>query len=286
MQLLGLSMLDRRRSLRKRISHILFMAIVLRVEMQCEQLLVVSFAPVLPWKHHYRVRCHAKRRSKHNSDVLWVEKRLQQDRGFFPILGSDESGRGSVAGPIVTATCAIVCDWKDYTPIAAVKDSKQLTPNEREEIHAKVVSQPEIYLWSIAERSHASIDECNIQQATMQCFADSIKQVVAQLPESHNAYSIVDGKKGPKLTVNIPSRPWIQGDKEVYSVALASILAKVSRDRMALEWHKLYPKYGFDIHKGYATDGHIEAIHRHGPCPIHRLSFKSLKGRWSHDSEQ
>jgi ribonuclease HII len=221
----------------------------------------------------------AKKRSK-SDDVLWVEKALKKDRGFFPILGSDESGRGCVAGPVVAATCAIICDdWEDYTPIADVRDSKELLPKQREAIYDQVVASPEVYAWSVAERSNEAIDGSNILLATMECFKDSIEEVVAQLPDDHNAYSIVDGKKGPKLSIEVPSRPWVQGDKEVYSVALASILAKVSRDRMSKEWHRLYPEYGFDVHNGYATKDHVEAIHRYGPCPIHRLSFKTLKGR-------
>ena len=224
--------------------------------------------------------CHAKRRPKQNTDILWVEKALRKDRGFFPVLGSDESGRGAVAGPVVVATCAVVCEtWENYTPIEGVKDSKELSPEEREIVYAQVIAQPEIYIWSVAEQSSEAIDESNIQQAALECFKDSIEQVVAKLPEGHNAYSIVDGKKGPKLTVDVPSRPWVQGDKEVYSVALASILAKVTRDRMAQEWHKLYPEYGFDIHKGYATRDHVEKIHKYGPCSIHRRSFRTLKGR-------
>ncbi len=221
------------------------------------------------------------KRSKNKDDILWVEKGLRQDRGFFPILGSDESGRGCIAGPVVAATCAIMCnDWNDYTPIPNVRDSKELSPEQRQQIYDQVIHDPDLYLWSVAERPNTAIDETNILLATMECFKESIEQVVVQLSEdNHHAYSIVDGKKGPKLSINIPSRPWVQGDKEVYSVALASIIAKVTRDRMSQEWHLQYPAYGFDIHKGYATPAHIEAIHKFGPCPIHRLSFKTLRGR-------
>lgn len=219
---------------------------------------------------------HGKRRK--SDDVLAAEKDLMK-RGFFPILGSDESGRGCIAGPVVTATCAVLVPWEEYTPIPGVRDSKELSPVEREKIYELVVAGPKTYAWSIVERTNKDIDESNILRATMDCFRDSIEKVVLQLPEESVAYSIVDGKKGPKLSVKVPSRPWVQGDKEVYSVALASIIAKVSRDRMALEWSEIYPEYGFDVHQGYATPEHKESIHKHGPCPIHRMSFKSLKGR-------
>ena len=142
-----------------------------------------------------------------------------------------------------------------------------------------LVNNAEIYVWEVAERSSKQIDESNILVSTMECFQESIEKVAARLPDDVKAYSIVDGKKGPKLSIDLPSRPWVKGDLEVYSVSLASILAKVSLDRLAPHWHKEFPDYGFDVHKGYATRDHIEAIHRFGPCRLHRLSFKSLKGR-------
>jgi len=220
-----------------------------------------------------------RRKSRNNDDMLWIEKDLKNDRGYFPILGSDESGRGSVAGPVLAVTCAILQDWDTYQPIPGVRDSKELTREERESIYEQIMSNKDIYIWSVAERSNVEIDNTNILLATMECFAESIEAVAAALPNTEYAYSIVDGKKSPKLSVDIPSRPWVQGDKEVYSVSLASIIAKVTRDRMAEKWHEEYPEYGFNIHRGYATPEHVEAIHRYGPCPLHRLSFKTLKGR-------
>jgi ribonuclease HII len=208
-----------------------------------------------------------------------VEKGLNK-RGFHPIIGSDESGTGSIAGPVIAASCCILTeDWSDYIPIDGVDDSKAVSPEERERIYEEVVSQPDVYNWEIAYRSNQEIDDVNILMATMECFKESIEKVTERLPEDHQAYSIVDGQKTPKLAVKVPCRPWVKGDAEVYTVALASILAKVSIDRLAAEWHATYPEYGFDVHKGYATRDHIEAIHRYGPCPLHRLSFKSLKGR-------
>ncbi|CAJ1936641.1 unnamed protein product [Cylindrotheca closterium] len=216
---------------------------------------------------------------RNKGDVLNVEKGLAE-RGFDAIIGSDETGRGSIAGPVLAASlCIQVDDWNSYTPIAEVGDSKTLDFERRERIFEEVVSQPDLYHFSVAERSNEQIDDSNIVMATMECFAESIEEVVATLPQDCNAYSIVDGKKSPKLSVKVPCRPWVKGDAEVYTISLASILAKVTLDRNSKEWHEKYPEYGFDEHKGYATKEHIEAIHRHGPCPIHRLSFKSLKGR-------
>ena len=215
------------------------------------------------------------------SDVLHVEKGLNE-RGFHPIIGSDESGRGCIAGPVVAASCCVLIDdWSEYTPIEGVNDSKMLSSKERERIFDRVVSDPDRYVWKIAERSNQEIDDSNILLATMECFKESIEGVAERLTDSqHRPYSIVDGKKTPKLSVKgLPCRPFVKADANVYTVALASILAKVSRDRLAAGWAESYPEYGFDTHKGYAVPEHIEAIHRYGPCPIHRLSFKSLKGR-------
>jgi ribonuclease HII len=174
----------------------------------------------------------------------------------------------------------VLTDWSQYTPIDGVNDSKELSSAERERLYEEVVSNPDIYAWDIAQRSNLEIDDINILMATMECFKESIEKVAEKLPEDHQAYSIVDGKKTPKLSVKVPcSRPWVKGDAQVYTVSLASVLAKVSRDRLVKTWHEMYPEYGFDTHNGYAVRDHIEAIHRHGPCPLHRLSFKSLKGR-------
>ena len=212
------------------------------------------------------------------NDILHVEKGLVE-RGFHPIIGSDESGRGSIAGPVVAASCCILTDIDSYQPIQGVADSKCLSVEERERIYCEIIDHPEIYAWGIAERSNNDIDESNILISTMSCFQESIEKVASGLSHEANAYGIVDGKKAPKLSIKVPCRPWVKADAEVYSVSLASILAKVSLDRLTEEWHNEFPEYGFNVHKGYATQDHIEAIHRYGPCRLHRLSFKSLKGR-------
>jgi ribonuclease HII len=196
-----------------------------------------------------------------------------------------------------------------------IKDSKQILPEERERIYQIIIDNPQIYAFAIAQRSNIEIDETNnIVTTTMSCFTDSIESLAQNqlIPliqrqqhhhqtnhdETHDSelqsttkpqndesttsspfYSIVDGKKSPKLTMDIPCRPMVKADSRVVTVALASIIAKVVRDRMAAEWHEQYPQYGFDHHKGYATRQHIEAIHRYGPCPLHRMTFKSLQGR-------
>lgn len=233
-----------------------------------------------------------RRRIKTSPDnVLAVEKDLIEFGGYYPIIGSDESGRGSIAGPVVAASCAIIVSkedfWSNYQPIEGVGDSKTLTPETRQRIYNEIINQPNVYAWKVATRSNTEIDKSNILLAAMEAFSESIEQLVLEssLVESNQAtaYSIVDGKKSPKLSPNvqktIPCRPWVKGDAEVYTVALASIIARVTIDQLSKEWHELYPQYRFDVHKGYATKEHIEAIHKYGPCPLHRMSFKSLKGR-------
>eukprot|EP00978_Attheya_sp_CCMP212_P035616 scaffold156029_cov43-Attheya_sp.AAC.1 len=220
-----------------------------------------------------------------------------KERGVRYIIGSDEVGRGCLAGPVMAASCCILTDnFEAYEPIDMLNDSKVLSPAKREAIYQHIVDRPDIYAWHVAERSHAQIDETNILKATMECFAESIEQLVKryQLPvegddnENPNvsqSYCIVDGNKSPKLNVEtlggkLPCRPFVKADSQVYTVALASVIAKVTRDALLKEtMHPLYPQYGFDRHKGYGTKDHIIAIHKHGPCPIHRLSFKPLKGR-------
>lgn len=215
---------------------------------------------------------------RESDDRLAVEKGLVE-RGFTAIIGSDETGRGSVAGPVVAASCCVLADWSEYIAIPGVGDSKTLTPEDRNRIYEEILSEPDLYVWEIAQQTSKQIDESNILMATMECFRESIEAVAEKLPEDAVSYSIVDGKKTPKLSIKLPCRPWVKGDAEVYSVSLASILARVTLERLSLEWHQAYPEYGFDVNKGYATKEHVIAIHRHGPCPLHRLSFKSLKGR-------
>eukprot|EP00536_Pseudo-nitzschia_multiseries_P017487 jgi/Psemu1/70232/estExt_Genemark1.C_15840006 len=273
------------------------------------------------------------------NDILSYERTLVTDRGYSYILGSDESGRGSIAGPIVTATCCILTLTDDNGEVIdpsllptvgllplpngsngnsnsknkLIQDSKQLSSEDRERIYETIVNNPQVYAFSVAQRSNTEIDETNnILTSTMEAFQESIENLTQNtiFPHSYSAqqrgsgnvdanaeadapiaipddwedcgcYGIVDGKKAPKISTSpsFPCRPMVQADQQVYTVALASIIAKVTLDRMVEEWHELYPQYGFDQNKGYATRDHVEAIHEHGACPLHRMTFKSLKGR-------
>lgn len=214
-----------------------------------------------------------------NMRSLSVEKGLRE-RGFQYIIGSDEAGRGCIAGPVVVASCCLVHDEPSATLIEGVDDSKLLSQDERNRIYEEIVAHPEMYLWNVAEASNQEIEDSNILKATMETFKKSIEALVKShhLP-TNETYSIVDGKKNPKLDISVPCRPWVKGDSNVYTVALASVIAKVTRDRIMTEANQKFPLYKFDENKGYPTRAHIEAVHEHGPSPLHRMSFKPLRGR-------
>lgn len=199
------------------------------------------------------------------------------------MIGCDEAGRGPLAGPLVVA--ALTCRaMTDGNLLHSVNDSKKLSALQREKLYEQVVQRPDDFAYNIAVIGPALIDEMNILQATLLGMQMVIDDLVAELggPSSSSSssfYAIVDGNKTPpKLSCS--ARPMVKADSLCYSVALASIMAKVTRDRlMSGEYHQMWPMYNFAKNKGYPTREHILLIHKHGPCPIHRLSYKPLKGR-------
>eukprot|EP00546_Thalassionema_frauenfeldii_P005974 CAMPEP_0178916732 /NCGR_PEP_ID=MMETSP0786-20121207/12822_1 /TAXON_ID=186022 /ORGANISM="Thalassionema frauenfeldii, Strain CCMP 1798" /LENGTH=205 /DNA_ID=CAMNT_0020590139 /DNA_START=142 /DNA_END=759 /DNA_ORIENTATION=+ len=196
-------------------------------------------------------------------------------RGFSSILGSDESGNGCVAGPIVVSTCAMLRESLD--PIDGVDDSKKLSPDERRRIFNEITTNKLDYAWNVVVVESGIIDETDVPTATKEALKQSIEDLVEEfeLP----TYSIVDGHKTPKLSIPMKCRPWVKGDAQVYTIALASIIAKCTHDNLVLQMHERYPQYGFKDNKGYPTRDHVAAIHKHGPCPLHRMTAKPLKGR-------
>ena len=214
-------------------------------------------------------------------------------RGYKYIIGTDEVGRGSIAGPVVSVSCCIIIDNHDlydgdsiktFVPIQDVSDSKLLSQHQRETIYKEIINnQSNRYKFTVSQRSPEQIHETNILKATMECFQESIQNLIIDhnLP-LNETYAIVDGKSTPKLVngpTPIPCRPLVSADKYIYTVSIASILAKVIRDEMMVNASKLYPEYGFDVNKGYSTKEHIEAVHKYGPSPLHRMSFKALQHR-------
>lgn len=192
-------------------------------------------------------------------DWLKYENELRE-QGYKYVCGVDEAGRGPLAGPVCAAAVILPPD----TIIEGVNDSKKLSEKKREELFDIVIDTALAYC--IAFGSVEEIEEHNILATTMM----TMKRAVEGLSVKAD-YAIVDGNKLPPL--DIDSKYIIKGDANSMSIAAASILAKVSRDRLMLEYAKEYPQYCFEKHKGYGTKLHNEMILLHGPSPIHRMSF-------------
>lgn len=181
-----------------------------------------------------------------------------------PLAGTDEAGRGPLAGPVVAA--AVILDpERDYPGVA---DSKKLSPEAREKAFEIITDRALAWAWAALEAEE--VDRLNPLGAAMRAMG----QALAGLGIAP-ALVLVDGNSQPET--NLPTRLIVKGDARSRSIGAASIVAKVLRDRMMLQWHQDYPQYGFDRHKGYGTAEHLAAIGRHGPCPCHRLTFRGVR---------
>jgi ribonuclease HII len=196
--------------------------------------------------------------------LSFFENRLKA-QGFLRIAGVDEAGRGPLAGPVVAAACIL----PQNVLFSHLNDSKQLTPELRDTLFAQIISHPGVH-YGIGIIDVETIDRFNILQATFL----AMRQAIASLPHPPD-YLLIDGNQLPSLAV--PAEAIVEGDGRSVSIAAASVLAKVTRDRLLVELDAQWPQYGFKQHKGYATAQHIQAIHKHGPCPIHRKSFDPIK---------
>lgn len=187
------------------------------------------------------------------------EKALALD-GYKAICGVDEAGRGPLAGPVVAAACILPIDCE----IEGLNDSKKLTEKKREQLFEEIKEKAIAY--SIASASNEEIDEFNILNATMLAMVRAIET----LPKKAD-YALVDGNCIRNFP--IPGMTIVKGDAKSPSIAAASILAKVTRDRLCMEMDEKYPEYNFKKHKGYPTKEHRELVIKYGPCPIHRKTF-------------
>jgi ribonuclease HII len=197
--------------------------------------------------------------------VLWKQ-------GLTRIAGVDEVGRGPLAGPVLAAAAILPAKWAESglpPELEGLNDSKQLTAAQREKYFAFLTACPEVQ-FAIAQVGVGQIDAINILRATHRAMNSALAQL-QPAPE----HALVDGR--PVKTMTVPQTAIVQGDARSYSIAAASVLAKVTRDRLMLEFDRQWPKYGFAGHKGYGTAQHLAAIAAHGPCPIHRRSFAPLK---------
>jgi ribonuclease HII len=181
--------------------------------------------------------------------------------GFIHVAGVDEVGRGCLAGPVVAG--AVILRSDHYVP--GVADSKVLTAADRERLYPEIVDAA--VAWSVAVLEPDDIDRLNIHRASLQAMRQAILSLVP-LP----GFVLVDGFRVPDLFM--PQRPIIHGDRRSTAIAAASILAKVTRDRLMMDLHSRDPRYGFDRHKGYATREHLDAVNRFGYSSVHRRTFR------------
>lgn len=198
------------------------------------------------------------------------EKKLWK-KGYKMVVGLDEAGRGPLAGPVVAAAVAVF-DYKKVK-IKGVKDSKQLMPEQRENIYNILIRHKDIK-WGIGIVSEKIIDKINILQATKLAMQKAIKNLNPDFLLIDGNFKLdlrraafAEGFGEPK------QKSVVKGDQKVFSISAASIIAKVTRDRIMQKYHKKYPEYGFLQHKGYPTKAHFASLQKFGPCQIHRKSF-------------
>ena len=186
---------------------------------------------------------------------------IKQSEGFALIAGIDEAGRGPLAGP-VSAAAVILPDGFSHT---LLNDSKKLTEKRREALYEELTTREDVY-WSLAYGDVDEIEEINILKATHVTMARAAEGL-----EVKPDFCLIDGLPVPQFP--LPSEGIVKGDGKSLSIAAASVIAKVSRDRLMLAYAEKYPEYGFERHKGYGTKLHLEALRKYGPCPIHRKTF-------------
>lgn len=191
-------------------------------------------------------------------------------RGFV-IAGTDEAGRGPLAGPVIAAAAVLTIEQKDVLLGNGLTDSKKLTEKKREKLF-DLMNEIGV-LWRAQAASPGRIDSTNILKASLWCMLRSVEKLYVR-PD----IVLVDGsQKVPSLLT--PQRCVVKGDAKVPVIAAASIVAKVLRDRAMTALDAKYPLYGFSAHKGYPSEYHRAALEKHGPCPIHRRSFRGVTGR-------
>ena len=203
-------------------------------------------------------------------EIKKIEEELYA-QGITSIAGIDEAGRGPLAGPVVVACVVMPKD----SMIEGVNDSKKVAEKKREKLYEQIIEEALAY--GVGVISQEEIDRINILNATKEGLTTAIKEMEKDLKEKQRKFDkpeiiLVDALT--KIdTDHIPYRSIIKGDAKSYSIAAASIIAKVTRDRIMREWAEVYPMYGFEKHKGYGTAAHIAAIKEYGLCPLHRRSF-------------
>ena len=191
-------------------------------------------------------------------------ERSLRERGLLRIAGIDEAGRGPLAGPVVAAAVVLPGNFRSRL----LDDSKKLSPASRDGLFEELTSRAEIH-WAVAIVENEEIDRLNILRATH----EAMRRAVAQLAEPPD-HVLIDGLEVRPFP--IAQTALVGGDALSFSIAAASVVAKVTRDRLMMEMDARYPEYGFAAHKGYGTAQHLANLRVHGPCPIHRKSFEPV----------
>jgi ribonuclease HII len=207
---------------------------------------------------------------------LREEKKLWK-KGIKRVVCLDEAGMGPLAGPVVAAAVSIIANCKlQILKFKDLKDSKKLTPKKREEFYKIITKNPQIE-WGIGIVSEKIIDKINIKNAAELAMEKALKNLERKMKKKAD-FLIIDGNH--INSKNLKARSYkliVKADEKVFSCALASILAKVTRDKIMERYSKKYPEYGFEIHKGYPTKFHLKMLKKYGPCKIHRKSFLPVK---------
>lgn len=198
-----------------------------------------------------------------NADLYFFEKQCIA-QGYARVAGIDEAGRGPLAGPVVAAAVILPPDMQ----IDGLNDSKKLTENRRKQLYPEILGKA--VATGIGIISSQTITQVNILQATRQAMLQAV-HLLDVVPD----YLLIDGITA--IDSESPQKVIKKGDSRSASIAAASIIAKVTRDRLMLEYHQQWPQYGFDRHKGYGSKAHLEAIRLYGPCPIHRTTFRGVR---------
>lgn len=207
-----------------------------------------------------------------NVDAMLEHERVLYDAGIRVIAGVDEAGRGSLAGPVVAGAVVFppIDSLAQCPPFyREIQDSKKLTPKKREQTYTQIL-QDETISVGVGIVDETVIDDINILQATFR----AMRLALADLPVEPDVI-LVDGTEVPALSK--PHRAIVGGDAASISIAAASIVAKVVRDRIMVKYDAAYPLYGFKVHKGYGTKRHMDALRTYGPCQIHRRTFEPVR---------
>lgn len=200
-----------------------------------------------------------------------LEKTVCREAGVRYVVGLDEAGRGALAGPVVAAAVILPLDAPEVLQkLKDVNDSKQLTARRREQLYDLVLTHA--LCWSVGQASPEEIDRLGIIPAN----ACAMERALSRLDPA-GEFLLIDGRMRLR-NVSLPQQSVVRGDSKSLSIAAASILAKVSRDRQMIDLGQQHPQYGFARHKGYCTRQHVEALERHGPCrAVHRFSFAPIR---------